>query len=99
MPTRGSNGRSKSRASERIRLRGFMWWRLLASCRAINSAKFKVIQKIERALSFAMFAEEERHYKSSRRTGYKPLSRTKRGLSALFAVDSLLSATASAVVR
>ena len=77
----------------------FMWWRLLASYRAINSAKFKVIHEIERELPFAMFAEEERHYKSSRRTGYKPLSRIEQAIPALFAAVSLVSAIASAVVR
>ena len=38
----------------------FMWWWMLDSYRRISEAKFKVIHEIERALPFAMFAEEEK---------------------------------------
>ena len=68
----------------------FMWWRLLASYRAINSAKFKVIHQIEMTLPFAMFADEEAIYRSTKRTGYKPLSRIEQAVPALFAIPSLV---------
>ena len=67
----------------------FMWWRLLASYRAINRAKFKVIHKIELTLPFTMFADEERIYKASRKTGYKPLSRIEQSVPAIFAMVNL----------
>ena len=75
----------------------FMWWRLLASYRAINSAKFKVIHQIETVLPFAMFADEETIYKSTERTGYKPLSRIEQAVPALFAIPSLAVAVATAI--
>ena len=77
----------------------FMWWRTLASYRAINSAKFKVIHKIERSLPFRMFAEEEQHYKSAKRTGYKPLSRLEQAVPVLFSVVILVSAIVSVVAK
>ena len=78
----------------------FMWWRLLASYRAINSAKFKVIHQIETALPYAMFADEEAIYqptKRTKRTGYKPLSRIEQAVPALFALPSLAVTVATVV--
>ena len=77
----------------------FMWWRLLASYRAINSAKFKVIHQIESTLPYTMFADEEAVYQSTKRTGYKPLSRIEQAVPALFAVPSLVVAVATLVDR
>ena len=67
----------------------FMWWRLLASYRAINEAKYHVIHEIELALPFRMFADEERIYKASRKTGYRPLSRIEQSVPAIFAIVNL----------
>ena len=67
----------------------FMWWRLLASYRAINDAKFKVIHKIELTLPFPLFAEEEQLYKASRKTGYRPLSCIEQSVPAIFAIVNL----------
>lgn len=75
----------------------FMWWRLLASYRAINSAKFKVIHQIEATLPYAMFADEEAIYQSTKRTGYKPLSRIEQAVPALFAIPSLAVATVTVI--
>ena len=77
----------------------FMWWRLLASYRAINRAKFKVIHKIEAALPYAMFADEEVIYQSTKRTGYRPLSRIEQSVPALFAMPSLAVAVATVIER
>ena len=73
-----------------------MWWWMLDSYRSIAEAKFKVIHEIERALPFAMFADEEQHYKSSKR--YKPLSGIEQVVPMLFLVVNLVSAVASAVI-
>lgn len=67
----------------------FMWWRLLASYRAINHAKYQVIHKMELMLPFQMFADEERIYSASRKTGYKPLSRIEQSVPAIFALINL----------
>ena len=75
----------------------FMWWRLLESYRAINSAKFKVIHQIESTLPYTMFADEEAIYQSTKRTGYKPLSRIEQAVPALFAIPSLGIATATVI--
>ena len=72
-----------------------MWWLMLDSYRAIAGAKFKVIHKIEDDLPFAIFADEERRYKSSKR--YKPLSFIEQSIPILFLVVSLVSAIASAI--
>ena len=72
-----------------------MWWLMLDSYRAIAEAKFKVIHEIEHELPFAMFADEERHYKSSK--SYKPLSRIEQVVPILFLVVSLVASIASAI--
>ena len=85
----------------------FMWWRLLEGYRAINSAKFKVIQEIEKTLPFAMFTQEEAEYESPRQTcgkppkrkRYKPLSRIEQAVPALFAVPSLVVSAVTVVDR
>ena len=74
----------------------FMWWWMLDSYRSIAEAKFKVIHEIERALPFAMFADEEQHYKSSKR--YKPLSRIEQAVPMLFLAVNLVGAVAAAVI-
>ena len=74
----------------------FMWWRMLDSYRHIADAKFKVIHEIERGLPFAMFADEERHYSSTKR--YKPLSRIEQAVPVLLLVVNLVSAVVAAVV-
>ena len=73
-----------------------MWWWMLDSYRSIAEAKFKVIHEIESTLPFTMFADEEQHYKSSKR--YKPLSRIEQAVPILFLVVNLASALASAVI-
>lgn len=64
----------------------WLWWRLLGTYRALNSAKFKVILDIEEALPVAVFAQEQEHYKSSKRHRYAPLSRTEQLVPILFAI-------------
>jgi len=75
----------------------FMWCQLLASYRAINSAKFKVIHQIEAVLPFAVFANEEAIYQSTKRTGYRPLSRIEQAVPALFAIPSFAITVATVV--
>ena len=67
----------------------WLWWRLLRSYRALNSAKFKVIHEIEKALPVAMFTLEQQYYNSSEQHRYQPLSRTEQVVPVLFAALSI----------
>ena len=76
-----------------------VWYFALSGYRALNSAKFAVIQQIEKDLPFQMFATEEVHYrgeaadvtgsegkKSKKR--WRPLSRTEQLVPMLFGLAS-----------
>ena len=72
-----------------------VWYFALSGYRALNSAKFSVIQEMEKVLPFQMFAAEETHYKNRRANGtksqarttmkrWRPLSRTEQYVPMLF---------------
>lgn len=47
-----------------------VWFQNIESYKKLNSAKFKVIQEMERKLPYAMFAQEEAYYKEAKRKDF-----------------------------
>ena len=77
-----------------------IWYFALSGYRALNSAKFSVVQEMEKMLPFQMYAAEEMHYKSKRakdtksrattiRRRWCPLSRTEQYVPMLFGTASI----------
>ena len=71
----------------------YAWIRILEGYRAINSAKYRVIQSIEETLPFAMFADEYKHMKSEDRHRFTRLTVIEQRLPKLFAGLSVLIST------
>lgn len=44
-----------------------LWWYMLSNYRSLNSAKFKIIQEIEKRLPLNLYSEEWSIYKTSKR--------------------------------
>lgn len=64
-----------------------VWWFALADYRALNSAKFNLIHKMEKDLPFAFFTEEWKLLKKGEDfKAYNKLSRVERTLPAIFGV-------------
>lgn len=79
-----------------------VWYFTLSSYRALNSAKFAVIQQMELSLPFQMYKAEEVHYKDydTSTTGtqaergtkkWRPLSRSEQYVPMLFGTASVVA--------
>lgn len=68
-----------------------VWWKLIQSYRTLNSAKFHVIQQMEKALPLASFTAEELAY-SNGTTVHRALSAVESYVPALFGVLHLVAA-------
>ncbi|MBR1480223.1 MAG: hypothetical protein IJ599_05055 [Alphaproteobacteria bacterium] len=51
------------------------WFLLLQSYKKLNSAKFKVIQEVERNLPYQCFTAEERYYKQDKRKDFSAIEK------------------------
>lgn len=68
-----------------------VWWKMIQSYRTLNSAKFNVIQQMERNLPLATFTAEELAYKTGG-TVHRALSTVESYVPALFGVLHLVVA-------
>lgn len=68
-----------------------VWWKLIQSYRTLNSAKFNVIQQMEKNLPLATFTAEELAY-STGSTAHRALSVVESFVPALFGTLHLVAA-------